>query len=87
MTEDLPHVVKTNFEQEHYHESKKSSVFAYTPGVPSLDELLVMDLDAYNYISAYLFEGMGTEEDFVEELDLDNNLAIFRKELLKSTSH
>ena len=50
----------------------------------SLESVIIMDLDAYNYISAFLFEGMGTEEMNLQTLDNNQRQALFREDLLKS---
>ncbi|KAI8896772.1 hypothetical protein BC833DRAFT_596291 [Globomyces pollinis-pini] len=52
----------------------------------SADMILLMDLDAYNYISVFLFQGMGTEDSQTETLDLHERLEIFRDDLLSNTT-
>ncbi|KAI8896593.1 hypothetical protein BC833DRAFT_597009 [Globomyces pollinis-pini] len=47
-----------------------------------VDSLLLIDLDAYNYISAFLFQGMGTELFQVQTMDLQQRQNLFRNDLL-----
>ncbi|KAJ3322936.1 hypothetical protein HDV06_002595 [Boothiomyces sp. JEL0866] len=51
----------------------------------NIESVLVMDLDAYNYISAFLFEGMGTEEAEIQSMDLGQRQQLFRNHLLQNT--
>jgi hypothetical protein len=75
--------VLADFEIEHARESSKTVVPSSNIAI---DDVLLMDLDAYNYISAFLFEGMGTEEENVQALSLSEKQVAFRKELLRSCS-
>ena len=84
MTEDAQPQIKTSFQQEHSIESKKPSVFHSRNSIPAIDELQIMDLDAFNYISAKLYDGAGVAEDNIEDLDASSLEAMFKRELLKS---
>jgi hypothetical protein len=74
--------IRTHFSLEsHLIDKRVSAVnFQYT----SIDQVMIMDLDAYNYISANLFDGMGTEEQEVQTLDLQERQQVFREEFLSS---
>jgi hypothetical protein len=53
-------------------------------GKTDLDAALMMDLEAYNYISAFLFEGMGTNEEFTEAMDIAERQQVFKEDFLSS---
>ena len=48
----------------------------------SVEHLHLCDLDAYNYLSGFMFDGIGTSEDANMDPALRNEL--FRNELLSS---
>ncbi|KAJ3276335.1 hypothetical protein HDV01_004958 [Terramyces sp. JEL0728] len=66
--------------------------FDFTPPATSykidssvhIESLQVMDLDAYNYISSFLFEGMGTEEAEVQGMDMAQRTELFKGYLLQN---
>jgi hypothetical protein len=75
--------VKQKFTLDHLVQ-KDARAASSSPAITSLDQLMIMDLDVYNYISAFLFDGMGTEEQSVQTLDIVEKQQVFRNELLSS---
>ena len=82
MTDGLE-IFKTIFQQEHYQESQGISVFPRRNGAPSLDELAMIDLDAYNYVQSVLHELKDDEEDDSNSAG-QGDIKTFRLELLRS---
>jgi hypothetical protein len=74
--------IRTHFSLESHLTDKRASTVSYQ--YSSIDQVMIMDLDAFNYISAYLFEGMGTEEQEVQTLDLHERQQVFKEEFLSS---
>ncbi len=85
MTEVEPVQVKTRFTLDTLIQ-KDARVNGGGTTTTSLDQLMIMDLDVYNYISAFLFDGMGTEEQSVQTLDIAEKQEVFKSELLSSIS-
>jgi hypothetical protein len=54
--------------------------FQYT----SIDQVMIMDLDAYNYISSVLFESIGTVEPILSSLSPNEKKKVFKQEFLSS---
>ncbi len=75
--------VKQKFTLDHLLQ-KDARAGTNSQAITSLDQLMIMDLDVYNYISAFLFDGMGTEEQSVQTLDITEKQEVFKNELLSS---
>ncbi|KAJ3262503.1 hypothetical protein HK103_000032 [Boothiomyces macroporosus] len=83
VSEQQPQDVRTLATDFEFPES--APAYRGDTSVTNIESLLVMDLDAYNYISAFLFEGMGTEEAEIQSMDLGQRQQLFRSYLLQNT--
>jgi hypothetical protein len=66
----------------HLTTKKRGAYVSTDHSAVSVDSNLIMDLDAYNYISAFLFEGMGTDEN--PNMDIPERQKIFRQDFVQN---
>lgn len=85
MSEELDELLNDDFQLSQDEYTPRVTPKPSPVNTSSIEALHLMDLDAYNYLSGFLFEGMGTEEVAVMQLDVSAKLDVFRAELIANT--